>query len=58
MLDWIGKRPEKNIAIVSHSSFIGMFKDGFIGDENNQLEHCYPYNIKINYDENGKFISK
>ena len=58
MLDWIGKRPEKNIAIVGHSSFIGMFKDGLIGDENNQLEHCYPYNIKINYDENGKFISK
>ena len=58
MLTWIGKRPEKNIAIVSHSSFIGKFKDGLIGDENNQLEHCYPYNIKIKYDKDGNFISK
>ena len=33
MLKWIGKRKEKTIAIVSHSSYIGRMKDRIIGDE-------------------------
>ena len=57
MLEWIGNRRETRIAIVSHSSFIGQFKDGKIGDENNELLHCYPYKILANYSQNKKFIS-
>ena len=56
MICWIGNRPEKNIAIVSHSSFIGMLKDKKIGDEKNELKHCHPYNIKFYYDENNNFL--
>ena len=47
MKDWILKRPEKTIAIVSHSSFIGQFKDKKMGDEQNELKHCFPYKITI-----------
>jgi broad specificity phosphatase PhoE len=47
MKDWIRKRPERNIAVISHSSFIGMLKDGKIGNENNELKHCFPYPIEI-----------
>ena len=43
--EWISKRNEKKIAIISHSSFIGQLKDKKIGDENNQLKHCFPYKI-------------
>jgi broad specificity phosphatase PhoE len=57
MLDWVSHRDEKNIAIVSHSSFIGQFKDKTIGDEDNSLLHCYPYKIKVNFNKNKKFIS-
>lgn len=57
MTNWIGKRKERNIAIVSHSSFIGQFKDKKIGDELNELKHCYPYEIKINFNKEGEFIS-
>ena len=57
MLDWIGNRRETRIAIVSHSSFIGQLKDKKIGDENNELLHCYPYKILANYSQNKKFIS-
>ena len=57
MLDWIGTRRETRIAIVSHSSFIGQFKDKKIGDENNELRHCYPYKIEANYSSLNKFIS-
>tara|TARA_Y100000816_G_scaffold271720_1_gene236501 strand:- start:44 stop:661 length:618 start_codon:yes stop_codon:yes gene_type:complete len=53
MLDWISRRKEKKIAIVSHSSFIGQFKDNKIGDEHHELKHCHPYKLKINYDING-----
>ena len=42
-LDWIKERPEKNIAVISHSSFIGELKDGVIGDEEHELKHCFPY---------------
>ena len=46
MFEWLEERNEKNIAIVSHSSFIGHFKDGVMGDEDNELEHCFPYLIR------------
>lgn len=57
MLRWLCKRKEKTIAIVSHSSYIGQFKDKKIGDEDNELQHCHPYHIELIYDENKKFIS-
>ena len=57
MFAWISKRPEKKIAIVSHSSFIGQFKDNIIGDEDHELKHCYPYKIIANYDNNKKLIN-
>ena len=55
MFKWIGRRKEKTIAIVSHSSYIGRMKDRIIGDEKNELHHCYPYKLMVNYDENGEF---
>ena len=36
------------IAIVSHSSFLGEYMFNKIGDENNELRHCYPYKYEIN----------
>ena len=57
MLRWLCKRKEKTIAIVSHSSYIGQFKDKKIGDEENELRYCHPYHIELIYDENKKFIS-
>ena len=47
MKQWIKKRPETTITVVSHSSFIGMFKDKKIGDEKNELKHCFPDNIRV-----------
>ena len=46
-LDWIKKRPEKNICVVSHSSFIGELKDGVMGDEKHELKHCFPYKYVV-----------
>ena len=46
-LDWIRSRKEKNICIVSHSSFIGELKDGCIGDEKHELKHCFPYKYVV-----------
>ena len=43
MKDFINSRAEKNIAIVSHSSFLGKFLSNNIGDENNELKHCHIY---------------
>ena len=58
MLDWIGNRRETRIAIISHSSFIGQMKDGFIANEQKyELLHCYPYKMKVKYSPNKKFIS-
>lgn len=47
---FIYSRPEKNIAIVSHNSFLGQYKDGKFGlIENNEKEllhcHIYEYNF-------------
>ena len=58
MIDYIGQRKEKTIAVVSHSSFIGMFKDHKIGDEAHELKHCYPYKVMMRYDELGNFLGK
>lgn len=46
-LSWIKNRKEKNICIVGHSSFIGYLKDRFIGDEEHELKHCFPYTYTI-----------
>ena len=50
-LNWIKQRPEKNICVVSHSSFIGELKDGVIGDEEHELKHCFPYKFTIGFDK-------
>lgn len=47
---FIENRPEKNIALVSHASFIGQLKDNhikYIENGEEELKHCYPYLIKI-----------
>lgn len=48
--NYIKNRPEKNIAFVNHSSFIGQMKDKHIkyldnGEE--ELKHCYPYKMLL-----------
>jgi|TARA_B100000795_G_C22750994_1_gene419419 hypothetical protein len=50
-IDLNKKRDEKNICVVSHSSFIGDLKDGFIGDEEHELKHCFPYKYNIIFQE-------
>jgi len=47
LLKWINKRHEKTIVIVGHSSWIGQFMNSVIGDENNELKHCYPYKVEM-----------
>jgi broad specificity phosphatase PhoE len=46
---WLFWRKEKNIAIVSHSSYLAQFMHGKITNEDNELKHCYPYTGKISY---------
>ena len=42
--DYIKKRPEKNIAIVSHSTFImNALYNNIDEDHEMELNHCYPY---------------
>ena len=38
---------EKNIAIVSHSSFLGQMMFNKIEDPNNELLHCFPYEYHV-----------
>lgn len=38
---------EENIAIISHSSFLGQMMFNKIEDPSNELTHCYPYNYYI-----------
>ncbi len=40
-------RNEKNIAMVSHSSFINYFLYDNLDDENVDLKHCFPYEYKL-----------
>ena len=50
MLQFIKSRPESRIAIVNHSSFIGQFKDKeikYLDNGQEELKHCFPYEIKI-----------
>ena len=47
LIKFIKSRKEKHIAIVSHSSYLGHFLFNKIGDENNELEHCFPYKTHI-----------
>ena len=46
-LKWIETRDEEKIAVVSHSSFLGQMMYGEIGDEKNELKHCYPYQFTL-----------
>ena len=47
MKQFIKSRPEKNIVLVSHSSYLGWFLNNNIGDELNELEHCKIYETNI-----------
>lgn len=43
MTDYIDNLDASRIAVVSHSSFLGQYLFKKIGDEENELEHCYPF---------------
>jgi len=43
MVNYIQKLDGKRIAVVSHSSFLGQYLHKKIGDEHNELEHCFPF---------------
>ena len=47
MKNLILNRKERNIAIVSHSSYLAYFLHGEIEDFDNELKHCFPYLIDI-----------
>ena len=48
---WLADREETHIAVVGHSSFLGEMLFGKIGDENNELFHCYPYVYELPINE-------
>ena len=54
--DYIGSLEEKLIVVVSHSSYIGQLKDKKMGDEENELKHCYPYVMNVDYDKEKNFL--
>ena len=43
MVKYIQKLDANRIAVVSHSSFLGQYLHKKIGDEHNELEHCFPF---------------
>ena len=43
MIQFIKDRPETNIAVVSHSSFLSQHLFDEVYDEENELMHCKPY---------------
>tara|TARA_Y100000591_G_C21848490_1_gene710120 strand:- start:1619 stop:2200 length:582 start_codon:yes stop_codon:yes gene_type:complete len=45
--NYVKNRSEKKIAVVSHSSFLGQMMFQVIGDEDNELRHCYPYLYEV-----------
>jgi broad specificity phosphatase PhoE len=45
--DMLKKRPEKNICVVSHSTFLKEFLLDDIGNICEELEHCKPYLFKL-----------
>ena len=61
-MEWIHHRPEKKIAIVGHSSWMGQFLYGStITDPNllaNKIKHCIPYKVIFQYDDNNVYIRK
>lgn len=44
---WIKRRPENNIALVGHSSYLNMMINGFVDNETTELKHSYPYLYKL-----------
>ena len=53
MINFLKNRSEQNIAIISHSSFLGQFKDNHIGYKTNgdeDLKYCYPYEFILKND--------
>tara|TARA_Y100000022_G_C13061347_1_gene289031 strand:- start:1 stop:600 length:600 start_codon:yes stop_codon:yes gene_type:complete len=52
MYDFIEKTDFKNIALVGHNSFISMIKDQKLNrneDGLDELKHCFPYKINLNF---------
>ena len=54
MFDFIDWAPKdyKNIALVGHNSFISMIKDQKLNrneDGLDELNHCHPYKIDLNF---------
>lgn len=45
--EFVRKRPEKTIAIVSHGSLLGRMMHNKIGDKHNELKHCFPYEYSL-----------
>ena len=45
MTSFLKQRNERNITLVTHSSWIKFAKDGEVGDEMEELEHCLPYKL-------------
>tara|TARA_Y100000816_G_scaffold196974_1_gene144148 strand:- start:3723 stop:4295 length:573 start_codon:yes stop_codon:yes gene_type:complete len=41
------ERPEEKIVLVSHSSYIKTLMGLEIGDESNELNHCFPYSVNV-----------
>jgi len=54
--DYIGSLEESLIVVVSHSSYIGQLKDKKMGNEENELKHCYPYVMEVDYDKEKNFL--
>ena len=47
MKEFILSRKEKNIAIVSHSSYLSYFLYGKIDDIDSELKHSFPYQMNV-----------
>ena len=47
MLNFIKSRKETHIAIVSHSSYLSQYMFNKMGDEYNELKHCFPYKMEL-----------
>lgn len=45
--EMLRERPEKNICIVSHSTFLKEFLLGNVGNIEEELEHCSPFLFKL-----------
>lgn len=46
--NFLHNRPEKNIAIVSHSTYLKHFLFNYVDNVDNELKHCYPFQVKLN----------